>query len=105
MLQGLENPFMQVTIHGNKRRQSLIVGNLDPNSQGAPQYFAKLENNPAIFTVLARPFDILREAQSPPRAQLHELRPKQAIHHQHIRKWPQDTATKTRNWRKRLASP
>ncbi len=62
-LQGLENPFMQVTIHGNKRRQSLIVGNLDPNSQGAPQYFAKLENNPAIFTVLARPFDILREAQ------------------------------------------
>ena len=63
ILQGLENPFMQVTIHGNKRRQSLIVGNLDPNSQGAPQYFAKLENNPAIFTVLARPFDILREAQ------------------------------------------
>ena len=63
MLQGLENPFMQVTIHGNKRRQTLIVGNLDPDSQGAPQYFAKLENNPAIFTVLARPFDILREAQ------------------------------------------
>ncbi len=63
ILRGLENPFMQVTIHGNKRRQSLIVGNLDPNSQGAPQYFAKLENNPAIFTVLARPFDILREAQ------------------------------------------
>ena len=62
-LQGLENPFMQVTIHGNKRRQTLIVGNLDPDSQGAPQYFAKLENNPAIFTVLARPFDILREAQ------------------------------------------
>ena len=54
ILQGLENPFMQVTIHGNNRRQSLIVGNLDPNSQGAPQYFAKLENNPAIFTVLAR---------------------------------------------------
>jgi len=63
MLQGLENPFMQVTIHGNKRRQTLIVGNLDPDSQGAPQYFAKLESNPAIFTVLARPFDILREAQ------------------------------------------
>ncbi len=63
MLQGLENPFMQVTIHGNKRRQTLILGNLDPDSQGAPQYFAKLENNPAIFTVLARPFDALREAQ------------------------------------------
>ena len=63
MLQGLKNPFMQVTIHGNKRRQTLIVGNLDPDSQGAPQYFAKLENNPAIFTVHARPFVILREAQ------------------------------------------
>jgi hypothetical protein len=61
--QGLETPFMKVTIYGNKRRQTLIVGNLDPNSQGAPQYFAKLEGNPAIFTVLARPFDALREAQ------------------------------------------
>jgi len=63
ILQGLETPFMQVTIHGNKRRQTLIVGNLDLNTAGAPQYFAKLEDNPAIFTVLARPFDALREAQ------------------------------------------
>lgn len=63
ILQGLETPFMQVTIHGNKRRQTLIIGNLDAQAQGAPQYFAKLENNPAIFTVLARPFDTLREAQ------------------------------------------
>ena len=63
IVQGLETPFMQVTIYGNKRRQTLIVGNLDPDSQGAPQYFAKLEDNPAIFTVLARPFDALREAQ------------------------------------------
>ncbi len=63
ILQGLEAPFMQVTIHGNKRRQTLIVGNLDPNAKGQPQYFAKLEDNPAIFTVLARPFDALREAQ------------------------------------------
>ena len=63
IVQGLETPFMQVTIYGNKRRQTLIIGNLDPDSQGAPQYFAKLEDNPAIFTVLARPFDALREAQ------------------------------------------
>lgn len=63
IVQGLETPFMQVTIYGNKRRQTLIVGNLDPDSHGAPQYFAKLEDNPAIFTVLARPFDALREAQ------------------------------------------
>ena len=63
IVQGLETPFMQVTIYGNKRRQTLIVGNLNPDSQGAPQYFAKLGDNPAIFTVLARPFDALREAQ------------------------------------------
>jgi hypothetical protein len=63
IVQGLETPLMQVTIYGNKRRQTLIVGNLDPDSQGTPQYFAKLEDNPAIFTVLARPFDALREAQ------------------------------------------
>jgi hypothetical protein len=54
---------MQVTIHGNKRRQTLIIGNLDPNAKGQPQYFAKLEDNPAIFTLIARPFDALREAQ------------------------------------------
>ena len=63
IVQGLETPFMKVTIYGNKRRQTLIVGNLDPDSQGAPQYFAKLEDNPAIFTVLAQPFDALRKAQ------------------------------------------
>ena len=63
ILQGFESPFMRVTIHGNQRRQTLIVGNLDPAAQGAPQYFAQLEDNPAIFTVLARPFDALREAQ------------------------------------------
>lgn len=63
LLQGLENPFMRVTIHGNKRRQTLLIGNIDPVSQGAAEYFAKLEDNPAVFTVSARPFDNLREAQ------------------------------------------
>jgi hypothetical protein len=60
---GLEEPFMQVTINGNNRRQTLIVGDSDPAADGVPQYFAKLEENPAIFTVAARPFDALREAQ------------------------------------------
>ncbi|MGZ0657239.1 DUF4340 domain-containing protein [Coraliomargarita sp. W4R53] len=63
ILQGLETPFMRVTIHGNKRRQTLIIGNLDPDAKGKPEYFAKLEDNPAVFTLLARPFDALREAQ------------------------------------------
>ena len=60
---GLESPFMQVTIHGNQRRQTLIIGDLDPEAEGVSHYFAKLEDNPAVFTVLARPFDALREAQ------------------------------------------
>lgn len=60
---GLEEPFMQVTIHGNNRRQTLLVGNEVPEADGAAHYFAKLEENPAIFTVMARPFDALREAQ------------------------------------------
>ncbi|HBR93924.1 MAG TPA: hypothetical protein DEA90_07135 [Opitutae bacterium] len=63
ILQGLETPLMQVTIHGNKRRQTLIIGNLASNAKGPPQYYAKLEDNPAIFTLMARPFDALREAQ------------------------------------------
>lgn len=60
---GLDEPFMQVTIHGNNRRQTLIIGNQDAEAEGAAHYFAKLEENPAVFTVLARPFDALREAQ------------------------------------------
>lgn len=60
---GLDEPFMEVTIHGNNRRQTLIIGNNDSEGEGANHYFAKLEENPAVFTVLARPFDALREAQ------------------------------------------
>ena len=60
---GLEEPFMQVTIQGNNRRQTLMVGNENPEAEGAKHYFAKIEENPAVFTVLARPFDLLREAQ------------------------------------------
>lgn len=61
---GLDNPFMRVTLHGNKRRQTLIIGNLDnTRKQDAPFYYAKLESNPAILTVEARPFDELIQAQ------------------------------------------
>lgn len=63
LLQGLETPFMEVTIHGNKRRQTLLIGNLDPLSEEAPKFFAKLEDNPAVFTVSALPFNELQEAQ------------------------------------------
>ena len=62
-LKGLESPLMRVTVHGNKRRQTLIIGSLDTLAQGKPEYFAKLEDNPAIFTVMAQPFDSLLKAQ------------------------------------------
>ncbi|PXA05199.1 hypothetical protein DDZ13_04355 [Coraliomargarita sinensis] len=65
ILHGLENPFMRVTLHGNKRRQTLLIGNLDPStpSDGTPQFFARLEDNPIAFTVDARPFENLLQAQ------------------------------------------
>ncbi|WP_269525789.1 DUF4340 domain-containing protein [Coraliomargarita parva] len=63
VLQGLETPAMRVTLNGNKRRQTLLIGNLDPNATGEPSYFAKLEDNPTVFTVEAKAFDELREAQ------------------------------------------
>ena len=63
ILLGLENPSMRVTLHGNKRRQTLIIGNKDPAATGKPTYFARLEDNPTVFTVAAAPFDELRKAQ------------------------------------------
>jgi hypothetical protein len=63
VLQGLESPFMRVTIQGNKRRQTLLIGNPDNLAPEGAAYFAKLEDNPTVFTVGAKAFDELREAQ------------------------------------------
>lgn len=65
ILQGLENPTMRVTLHGNKRRQTLLIGNKVPttNEKEIPTYFARIEDNPTVFTVAAEPFDKLREAE------------------------------------------
>ena len=65
ILTGLKEPFMEVTIHGNKRQQTLLIGIKTPSSVGTEAaYFAKLEDNPTIFTIPAEPFDALREAQA-----------------------------------------
>lgn len=63
LIQGLESPRMQVTLNGNKRYQTLLIGNPDPDAGKTPTYYAKLENNSTVFTVDAQPFDQLREAQ------------------------------------------
>lgn len=60
---GLENPFMRVTIDGNKRRQTLLIGNLIKKENADDSYYAKLENNPTVFTVVAKPFVELQKAQ------------------------------------------
>lgn len=65
ILQGLENPTMRVTLHGNKRQQTLLIGNQVPTTKDkeTSTYFARIEDNPTVFTVAAAPFDKLREAQ------------------------------------------
>lgn len=64
-VQGLDNPFMRITLHGNKRRQTLLIGNPDPSApeRSAAQLFARIEGNPITFTVDARPFENLMQAQ------------------------------------------
>lgn len=65
ILQGLENPTMRVTLHGNKRRQTLLIGNKVPTTKDddIPTYFARIEDNSTVFTVAAEPFDKLRVAE------------------------------------------
>lgn len=61
--QGLEDPAMRVTLHGNKRQQTLIIGNKITNGNSMPTYYARIEGNPTVFTVEAETFDRLREAE------------------------------------------
>lgn len=63
LLQGLETPSMRVTLNGNKRYQTLLIGNRVTDTGSSPSYYAKLEDNPTVFTVEASAFDQLREAQ------------------------------------------
>ncbi len=60
---GLDSPSMKVTLHGNKRQQTLLIGNPSQSSGQEPAYYARIEGNPTVFTVEAKPFDELRIAQ------------------------------------------
>jgi hypothetical protein len=65
LLTGLQEPMMEVTLHGNKRQQTLFIGKKDPSTVGTEgAYFAKLKDNPTVFTLPAEPFNALREAQA-----------------------------------------
>ncbi|MEM8867850.1 MAG: DUF4340 domain-containing protein [Verrucomicrobiota bacterium] len=63
LLQGLDTPLMRVTLNGNKRRQTLLIGNREEGERGLATYYAKLEDNPTVFSVSAAPFDELQQAQ------------------------------------------
>lgn len=65
LLQGLEDPLMRITLYGNKRKQTLLIGNkvTESNSNAPRTYFAKIEGNPTVFSVESKTFDQLREAE------------------------------------------
>lgn len=61
---GLSNPWLRLTLYGNNRKQSLLLGNEVPNdNSGAKLYYARLEGLSTLFTVQASTFDSLKEAQ------------------------------------------
>lgn len=65
LLHGVDDPSIRITLHGNKRRQTLLIGNRDPSTaaNATPQFFARLDDSPIVFTVDARPFENLLQAQ------------------------------------------
>lgn len=58
---GLDNPMMRITLEGNARRETLLVGN--PVADQPGMVYAKLADNPTIFTVKSEPLQILENAQ------------------------------------------
>ncbi len=50
---GLKIPALRFTLEAANRSRTLLVGNPDPSDHSGKTLFAKLEDNPAIFTVPA----------------------------------------------------
>lgn len=59
----LRNPKMRVTLEGNKQQQTLLIGGVEKIGASEKRYYAQLEDNSTIFTVTAKPFDTLEDAQ------------------------------------------
>ncbi|MDR2982343.1 MAG: DUF4340 domain-containing protein [Puniceicoccales bacterium] len=62
---GLASPIMRISLFdGQRKGQTLLIGQNDPNSDPKdPSYFAKLEDNIAIFTIKAAEVNTWRNAQ------------------------------------------
>jgi hypothetical protein len=58
---GLDNPMMRITLEGNSRRETLLVGNPVPRHPG--RVYAKLADNPTIFTLDSEPLQVFENAQ------------------------------------------
>lgn len=71
---GLTQPKMRFTFESNLKRETLIIGN-EVREEGSKElmYHAKLEGSSTLFTVSAKPFLALRNAQD-------ALRDKQIMH-------------------------
>ena len=61
--QGLDSPSVRLILEGNNRRETLLLGHRIPENSGKTLYYARLENNPTVFTVPSEPFVDLLEAQ------------------------------------------
>ena len=59
---GFDNPSMKLTLEGNKRRATLILGNTFLDQTNHKYYYAKLESNDSVFTVDSKLFDRFIEA-------------------------------------------
>lgn len=59
---GLSNPSMRITIEGNSRRETLLVG--DPVPGRTDEVYAQLADRPAVFSVPADPLQAMVAAQN-----------------------------------------
>ncbi len=59
---GLNSPMMRVTLEGNARRETLLIGNPAPT---AGDYYAKIEDKAVVFTTSVHPklLEVLRASQ------------------------------------------
>ncbi|MGB0371478.1 MAG: DUF4340 domain-containing protein [Opitutales bacterium] len=63
-LSTIAEPRIRITLEGNDRRETLIIGGEAPIANGERTYYAEREDRSVVVTVPAAPFDQLLEAQS-----------------------------------------
>lgn len=59
---GLNNPSMRITLDGNGRRETLLIGS-QAAGRKEPHLYAKLADNPTVFTLAEDPLEAIRNAQ------------------------------------------